>query len=77
METMQPVVVKIGEDDVVTSQNPNSLGVIFQVGNLASRDAGSHASVLVSVNQVVVSIWDGTQMRGILIDRFTGTVTTQ
>lgn len=74
METMQPVVVKIG-DGPVNYQNPESHDVVVQVGDVASRDAGSHASVLVGSAQIVVSVWDGARVRGTYIDRLTGLVT--
>lgn len=74
-DTMQPVVVKIGDGEPVTAQNPDQSNVIVQVGDLASRDAGSHASVLVGVAQIVVSVWDGAKVRGTYIDRLTGRVT--
>lgn len=46
-ELMQPVVVKIGDGEPVTAQNPDSHDVILQVGDVLSRDALSHVSVLV------------------------------
>lgn len=73
-ELMQPVVVKIG-DGPVNYQNPESHDVIVQVGDVASRDAGSHASVLVGTAQIVISVWDGAAVRGTFIDRKTGRVT--
>lgn len=73
-ELMQPVVVKIGHWPV-NYQNPDSHDVVVQVGDVASRDAGSHASVLVSQGQIVVSVWDGAAVRGTYIDRATGKVT--
>lgn len=76
MNAMQPIVVKIGDaEEPVTAQNPDSHDVLVQVGNLASRDAGSHAVVLVGVAQIVVSVWDGARVRGTYIDRLTGLVT--
>lgn len=75
MASMQPVVVKIGDGEPVTAQNPDSHDVVVQVGDMASRDVMSHASVLVSQGQIVVSVWDGGQVRGTWIDRKTGKVT--
>lgn len=74
METMQPVVVKIGDGDPITAQNPGSRDVVVQVGDTASRDVMSHVSVLVGQAQIVVSVWDGAAVRGTWIDRKTGKV---
>lgn len=75
MDTMQPVVVKIGDGEPVTAQNPDSHDVVVQVGDMGSRDARSHVSVLVGQAQIVVSVWDGATVRGTWIDRTTGKVT--
>lgn len=77
MGTMQPVVVKIGDGEPVTAQNPDSHDVILQVGDVTSRDAMSHVSVLVGQAQIVVSVWDGAAVRGTWIDRKTGKIDQQ
>lgn len=68
-ELMQPVALKIGESNFVNYPNADGKDVIFQVGDIASRDAGSHVSVLVGAYQLTVSVWDGAQIRAVQIDR--------
>lgn len=75
MDTMQPVVVKIGDGEALNYQNPESHDVVVQVGDTSSRNVMSHVSVLVGQAQIVVSVWDGAAVRGTWIDRTTGKVT--